>query len=169
MKSFICEICTSTYPASLVNEHHKVPKSLGGSDTSDNLALLCSGCHQGLHSLAYMIVNPKRRQEIDPSVCALFPQELQARKKILEFASLVGKEMALRKEIKKDPMSELRTILELPSLYMDLIKLAGYDMPGKTGRAAGVSRVIRNWIANQLGQKFPLRKAEIEALRKPKN
>ena len=168
MRSFTCEICQDTYPDALVNEHHKVPKSLGGSDTPDNLVLLCSGCHQSLHSVAFMIANPKRRHEIDPALCALFPGDMQKRKKLLEFASLVAKEMVLRKEIKKSPTEEIQVILELPGLYMELIRLAGYDMPGKTGRAAGVSRMIRFWVADQLGRKFPLRKAEIEGMRKPR-
>lgn len=168
MQGFICGICGGTFPDSLKNEHHRVPKSLGGSDDPSNIALLCSGDHQSLHAVAYMIVNPKRRHEVDPAVCALFPSDLRARRKLLELASLVAKEMALRKEIKKNPTEEVRTIVELPVLYMELIRLAGYDMPGKTGRAAGVARLLRFWVADQLVRKFPLRRAEIDALRKPK-
>jgi hypothetical protein len=115
-----------------------------------------------------MIVNPKRRHEVDPATAALFPNDLQAKKKFLEFSSLVAKEMALKKEIKKNPTEEVRTVLELPVLYMELLRLSGYDMPSKTGKAAGVGRIIRFWIADQLSKKFPLRRAEIEALRKPK-
>jgi hypothetical protein len=168
MRMFLCEICRDTVPESLHHAHHKIPKALGGPDTAENRADLCSSCHQNLHTIAYMIINEKRRAEIEPTVISIFPTSLECRKKLMEFAQLVAKEMFLKKETKKAFDEEMRTVLELPGLYMELIKLSGYDMPTATGRPAGVSRVVRNWIADQLIKKFPLKARQIEAVRKAK-
>ena len=168
MICFTCEICEKDSPTTLLNEHHRVPKSLGGTDARNNIAMLDAGCHQNLHALAYMMINPKRQHEVEPTSVAIFPHDPPARKKLLEFAHHVAREMALKKEIKKKPDEEMRTVVELPGLYMELIRLAGYDMPGNTGKPAGVARVIRSTVADMLKQKFPLRREAIEALRKAK-
>jgi hypothetical protein len=115
-----------------------------------------------------MIANPKRSHEVEPTSVAIFPHDLAARKKLLEFAALVAREMVLKKEIKKKPDEEMRTVVELPGLYMELLRLAGYEMPSQLGKPAGVARVIRSTVADMLKQKFPLRREQIESLRKPK-
>jgi hypothetical protein len=164
---FKCEICHKTFPMSLNHEHHKIPKALGGKDTQDNLAQLDNACHNNLHAIAYMLVNQKRRAEIEPTLIAIFPKDLNAQKRMFHLSQLVAREMLLKKEIRKEPDTEIRTSVELPSRYLELIKLAGYDMPHKNGRKAGVSKIIRVAIAEFLAKKFPLRKQEILSLLKP--
>jgi hypothetical protein len=115
-----------------------------------------------------MMLNPKRQHEVEPTSVALFPHDTKARAKLIEFARLVAREMSLRKEIRKAPGEEVRTMIELPGLYLELIRLAGYDMPSAAGKPAGVARVLRTWVAQELMRKFPLRRSEIEAYRKPR-
>lgn len=161
MRSFKCEICTDQFPDSLLNEHHKKPQSLGGTDHPSNVASLCAGCHQALHSISFLILNPKRRHEIDAATISLFPQDGNARQRLLKLASLVAREMALKKEVRKPPREELKVIVTLPSRYLELIKQAGMDMPNRHGRRAGVARVIRHVVAEYLMRKFPSHKGEI--------
>lgn len=165
---FQCEICLKRFPESLNHEHHKIPKSLGGSDDPKNIAQLDNACHNNLHAVAYMIVNPNRRGEIEPTLNAIFPTDSNARKRMLVLSQLVAKEMLLKKEIRKEPSAEIRTTLELPSRYMELIRLAGYDQPHKNGRKAGVNRIIRQAVAEFLCRKFPMRRQEILELLQPR-
>ena len=167
MNFFNCEICAKKFPMSLHHEHHKIPKSLGGSDEKSNLADLCSSCHQHLHAVAFMIVNPNRRQEIEPTLIAIFGADQDARRRMLQFSQMVAKEMILRKEIRKEQSQELRTVVELPSRYVELLRLSGYDQPHASGRKAGVSRVIRKIVAEFLIRKFPAHRIELTALFKP--
>jgi len=166
MQTFTCEICRRVYPVALHHEHHKIPQSLGGPDTPENLASLCQTDHQSLHTIAFMMVNPKRTHEIDPTLISLYPKEAEVRRRLTEFAQLVAREMVLKKEIRKEKSEEIRTVIELPARYLELIKLAGYEMPSSTGRPAGVSRVVRNMVADALAQKFPRCKEEILSLKK---
>lgn len=161
MQAFACEICADPYPVSLLNEHHKKPQALGGTDHPSNIAKLCAGCHQALHSIAHMMVNPKRRHEIDAAAVALFPQDQNARTRLLRLASLVARELVLKKEIRKPPREELKIMVTLPSRYLELIKQAGMDMPNRHGRRAGVSRVLRHVVAEFLMRKFPAHRAEV--------
>ena len=154
------------FPVSLHHEHHKIPQALGGPDTPDNLADLCLTDHQSLHLIAFMLINPKRKHEIDPTLITLYPNDSDTRRRLIEFANLVAKEIVLKKEIRKEKSEEIKTVVELPARYMELIKLAGYDMPHKNGRPSGASRVIRNFVAEALISKFPSCREEINSLRK---
>lgn len=165
---FVCEICQKRFPESLNHEHHKIPKSLGGSDEPQNIAQLDNACHNNLHAVAYMIVNPKRRGEIEPTLNSIFPNDPNSRKRMLILSQLVAKEMLLKKEIRKEPAAEVRTMLELPARYLELIRLAGYDQPHQNGKRAGVNRVIRQAVAEFLTRKFPMRRQEILELLKPR-
>lgn len=161
MKLFRCEICQKQFPESLKHEHHKVPKALGGPDTPANMAALCNADHMHLHAIAHMLVNPRRRHEVDPTVHAIFPQDPHAIRRLLEFANLVAKEMFLRKDIRKPTGAELRTIVELPSRYLELLRLAGIDQPHRNGRPAGVSLVIRRILCDALCRRYPRHRDEI--------
>lgn len=167
MDSFTCEICARQYPESLLNRHHKTPQALGGPDTPENLADLCSGCHQSLHSVAFILANPKRREELEPTVSSLFPNQPEPRRKLLFLAGLVAKEMGLRREIRRDPTEEVRIVVSLPTKYVQLLRLAGYDLQNQRG-PSGVARVIRACVADFLSRKFPTQRADIQTLFKPK-
>lgn len=161
MKSFLCQICRRNFPEALRHEHHKVPKALGGRDTPDNLAELCNADHMHLHAIAYMLINPKRRHEVEPVAASIHPNDPAAIRRLLEFAQLVAREMVLRKEIRKEAGQEIRAVVELPARYMELLRLAGIDQPHKSGRAAGVSLVIRRIVADALMRRYPRERDEI--------
>jgi len=45
-----CEICSYNFK-SILQIHHIVPKSLGGSDELNNLIILCPNCHKIIHAI----------------------------------------------------------------------------------------------------------------------
>lgn len=168
MMAFTCAICGRTFPESLKHEHHVVPKSLGGNDSAENIKFLDHACHNNLHLIAYMLINPKRRHEAEPTIASIFPQDMMSRRRLMEYSAIVAKEMTLKKEIRKDQQAELRTVLELPSRYMELLRLAGYDSPRPNGKRKGIAIIIREMVAQDLCRRFPMLREEILALL-PKN
>lgn len=169
MKSFVCAIHKTTFPESLSHEHHVKPKSLGGSDDSANKKLLCHSCHNNLHLIAYMLVNPKRKQEVEPTLTSIFPGRQDLQKELLSYARFVALEMSLKKETKKDPDQEVRAVIELPARYMELLRLAGHDSPHANGKRRGVHLMIRKFVAEGLAAKYPLLRAEIQKYFHPKS
>jgi hypothetical protein len=168
VEGFNCQICRLPYPESLKHEHHKKPKALGGSDDSANRADLCHTCHNNLHLLAYILLNPKRKQELEPTLNSIFPGKPELQREILAYSKFVAMEMALKKETKKEPDQEVRAVIELPARYMELLRLAGIDSPHINGKRRGVHLMIRKFVAEGLAAKFPLLKAEIVKYYQPK-
>lgn len=167
MEVFRCAICRATYPTSLKHVHHKIPQSLGGTDEPSNLADLCHSDHNNLHLIAYMILNVKRRHEIEPTVMSIYPGNIEARKSLLEYAALVAREMQLKKETKKPEDEEIKIMVEIPGLYRELLKLLGYDRPRPNGKPRGLSSLVRLLIAEALILKFPLMRDKIKRLQNP--
>lgn len=165
MKSFRCRICDEVFPVSLHHEHHKIPKALGGSDEPSNLVDLCQADHNLLHTIAYMLIGKNRKHEVEPTLAAMYPNNPRVQKMVLEYAGYAAREMALKKEIKKDADQEGRTVVELPQRYMELLRLAGYDLPRANGKPVGVSSLIRLILADYLSRKYPMRREEILSLR----
>ena len=102
MQTFICEICQKRFPTDFLHEHHKIPKSLGGSDDKSNIAMLCHSDHNNLHTIAYAMINPKRQHNVDVLVTSIFPTDPNARGRLVNLSMLVAREMSLKKEIKKE-------------------------------------------------------------------
>jgi hypothetical protein len=166
LKTFSCAICSQNFPEALKDEHHKIPQSLGGPDTPDNLVALCKGDHQALHMIAYMILNTERRNEIDPTVMSLHPKNNAAQTKLKEYAAYAAKEMFLKKEIKKDQAEEIRTVVELPHLYLELLRMDGYNHPHANGKPRGVSPLIRWIVADYLAKKFPMKRDAVQKVKR---
>ena len=148
--------------------HHKIPQSLGGLDTPENLVELCNGCHLNLHQIAYMFANPRRHQEVEPTAISIFPDNYAARKRLLELAGLVAREMALKRETKKELDDDVRTVVELPMLYKQLLKLLSFQRLNSLGKPMGLGNLVKNIVADELKRHFPLKSAEIDRMRKKK-
>lgn len=124
---FQCYICLAEKPMDFVNKHHKVPKSLGGSDGPDNLVELCSGCHQDMHVLARMLRNPKRVGEVRSSLQQMHPSGA-AQTRCLDLARLVVESALLSKEqVAADTEREIRVGLKLKRPYRDALQLIARD------------------------------------------
>ncbi len=92
IKTFNCYACRTETPEAFGHEHHKIPQAAGGTDK--DIVLLCSGCHNYSHSVAYAVLNPKRRNEIDNLL--LYFKDEDTRARIAELAYTVAKEMTLK-------------------------------------------------------------------------
>ena len=109
-----------------------------------------------------MLVNPKRKHEVEPTLASIFPGQPNLQREILSYARFVAQEMVLKKETRKEPHQEVRAVIELPARYMELLRLAGHDSPHANGKRRGVNLMIRKFVAEGLAAKFPLLKAEIQ-------
>lgn len=111
-----------------------------------------------------MMINPKRRQEAEPTAISIFPLDAKARRLLLEFSGLVAKEMALKKEIRKNPTDESRVTLELSQAHLELLRLWGRDNPNPNGKPRGVANSIRQILTAALVKAYPLKKHALENL-----
>ncbi len=124
---FTCYICETQAPIDFVNEHHKVPKSLGGRDTKDNLVQLCAGCHQNMHTIARMMRNPKRAGEVRSSLHVMFPGGKE-QQRCVELANLVIRsQVTKREQAETDEEREIRVNLKLTRPYRDALQLIARD------------------------------------------
>jgi hypothetical protein len=110
-----------------VNSHHKVPKSMGGTDAPDNKVNLCPGCHQEMHAVARMMRNPKRVGEVKTALNMAFPGP-QAQARCVELAQLECRSKILnRAAVEADTEREIGVALKLKKPYRDALQLIARD------------------------------------------
>ena len=149
MDSFVCYICHAQKTRDFVHKHHKVPKSLGGSDLPDNLLDLCSGCHADTHTLARMMRNPKRVGEVRSAVQSMFPQgDMQAR--CVELANLANRSTVMSADQKAlDADREIGIGLKLKKPYRDALQLIARD------RGLSMANYTRKIIEDNIRRVYP--------------
>lgn len=149
MGSFTCYICRAQKTTDFVHKHHKVPKSLGGSDLPDNLLDLCSGCHADMHTLARMMRNPKRVGEVRSAVQSMFPQgDVQTR--CIELANLANRSTVMSAEQKAlDEDREIGVGLKLKKPYRDALQLIARD------RGLSMANYTRKIIEDHIRNVYP--------------
>ncbi len=132
-----------------VNEHHKVPKSLGGKNTPDNLVKLCPGCHQSMHTIARMMRNPKRVGEVRTALQITFPGP-QAQTRCVELAQLECRSRALKRaEVEADTEREIGVGLKLKRPYRDALQLIARD------RKLSMANYTRKIMEEHIRSVFP--------------
>jgi hypothetical protein len=146
---FVCYICHAQKSVDFVHKHHKVPKSLGGSDLPDNLLELCSGCHADMHTLARMMRNPKRVGEVRSAVQSMFPQgDVQAR--CVELANLANRSTVMSAGQKAlDADREIGVGLKLKKPYRDALQLIARD------RGLSMANYTRKIIEDHIRRVYP--------------
>jgi hypothetical protein len=120
METVSCYCCPmgNITPKSFAHQHHKIPQAAGGTDK--DLVWLCAGCHAYTHSIAYMILNPKRTKDVS-SALLFFKDPLQ-QKRIAELANLVAQEMAMKADGLKD-LEDLEKPVSFTLRKEDYLKL----------------------------------------------
>jgi hypothetical protein len=104
MTIFQCYICAEKFPSIHKHTHHKIPRSLGGKDTPDNLVELCPQCHDLLHNIAYKLVSKKYSVSfLEDMIKFVYKDNNAANKKCMELAFLVRDEIIQAKESEKNP------------------------------------------------------------------
>ena len=132
-----------------VNRHHKIPKSLGGTDAPDNLLNLCSGCHQDMHALARMMRNPKRVGEVRTAVQQMYPQG-DAQGRCVELAQLVIRSKVMTAESAvSDADREIGIGLKLKKPYRDALQLIARD------RGLSMAKYVRKIIEGHIRNVYP--------------
>ncbi len=148
--TFVCWICHGEHPLDFVNRHHKVPKSLGGADTPDNLLNLCSGCHQDMHVVARMMKNQKKVGNVKGALQSKFPQAAtQAR--CMELAALVNRSSVMSAEqVVADASREIAVGLKLTKPYRDALQLIARD------RKLSMANYTRKIIEGHIRSVYPV-------------
>jgi hypothetical protein len=82
-----CGVCKEIYNIDLLETHHKIPRSLKGSDDPSNLIDLCAICHTSIHTLARLLKK-------DPGKAAAFlydnyGDDLETHKFITQLAKVI--------------------------------------------------------------------------------
>jgi hypothetical protein len=82
-----CGVCGKTYNVDLLETHHKIPRSLKGTDDPSNLIDLCAICHTSIHSLARLLKK-------DPGKSSAFlydnyGDDLETHKFIIQLAKVI--------------------------------------------------------------------------------
>ena len=120
-KVFNCYACRKEYPTAFGHQHHLIPQAAGGTDK--DIVWLDSGCHAMAHSLAYMVMNPKRITELDQALTHFTDED--HRQKMAELANTVAQEMLAKSEgdkmgivVKKKVLIELEETEHLRYLTM---------------------------------------------------
>lgn len=146
---FTCYICSAEKPLDFVNKHHKVPKSLGGRDTRDNLIELCPGCHQEMHVIARMMRNPKRVGEVRTALQTTFPGPV-AQSRCVELAQLECRSKVLKRaEVDADVEREIAVGLKLKKPYRDALQLIARD------RKMSMANYARKIMEGHIKSVFP--------------
>lgn len=94
-------MCQNIFPNIHRHDHHKVPRSLGGSDSPANLVSLCPQCHDLLHNVAYKMISKKVSTiTLEDMVRMTYEGDMASVKRSWELASLVRDELIKNKESK---------------------------------------------------------------------
>lgn len=101
---FQCYVCRDQFPSIHRHTHHKVPQSLGGKDTPDNLVDLCPQCHDLLHSIAYKLVSKKYSISfLEDMSKMVYKGDMSAVQRSMGLSVLVRDEIITAKETEKSP------------------------------------------------------------------
>lgn len=141
-----CAICAQEMPIELINEHHVIPASRGGSDNASNFAGCCSGCHQNAHRVAEMIVNSKREKA---EQTARMVYEGEAYTRFMYFVTQI-----VESEYLEFKVEESTLIIKLPTEAYRRLKNLAYERrhPG-TNRRVGATRLGREIVLQYLESK----------------
>lgn len=149
--TFKCEVCADVCPSIHQHIHHKVPKSLGGTDDPSNLANLCPQCHNLLHNIAYKLVSKKVSITMLEDMAAIvYEQDLTKVKKCLELAMLVRDEIIKSKEVDKDPNEYTEITIKLKLKHKKLI----HDWAKQCNLS--LERFVRSILLKSISDKYSI-------------
>lgn len=156
MDIFVCGCCANKFPTIHKNTHHKMPRSLGGKDTPDNLVELCPSCHDALHAIAYKMLSKKiSPTQISDSLALIFLNNRKAQDICLGLATNVRNAQILVNEegLSPDHLVQIGTTLRK---YFKPLIMSRY-------RELNLSQesYIRMLILNDLIKRFNLNKISL--------
>jgi hypothetical protein len=147
---FVCWCCAQPFPDIYRNVHHRIPESLGGKSSVDNLVDLCAGCHDALHAVAQKMLNKRISPgQISDFLGLIFKNEQAAAKKCYELASFVREAYLKTGEtgLSENHLVSIQTVLR--KIHKDLVSIRC--------RETGVTQeqYLRHLILLDLKTKYP--------------
>ena len=163
---FNCYICNLVFHEALLNEHHIVPKSAGGTDDPLNKFSLCTGCHQSMHMVAYALMNPKRAGSANDIAMSLFPNAPARRERLFKLALTVAKSFIDKKEnVPKSASEAFReepVTFTIPNKYKHALQLLARETTNpKTGKPMSLGLYLRLVVFKHLVLKLPALNTEL--------
>lgn len=169
-KHFICEAHLLRTSVVQKDYHHKVPQEAGGSDSAENIAILCSGCHQLIHRLAMMLSSFKSTSKDSPfEVATEYARSINEKNatdaviKLLEFAQLVAQYRVLKADKMIAPPDAGITTVDIPNNLKVAFKQIAKDIKRGDGRSIGMSNLATVGVLNMIGTHRPELKEEADA------
>lgn len=163
---FICGICKKQYDDALVNYHHRVPRSYGGSDDPSNLRVLCPSCHQSLHRVAEHIVNPNKAglaADLVRSYCSESCADPQSAGPVMMDLAKCAAEYELkvnRGELKTSPWAEKVVSVAVPARFKTAFEVACRKKKC-FGRQGSMQSVLESLILNIVAAESPELRMEV--------
>jgi hypothetical protein len=126
---FQCGCCGETLPRMHMHTHHKIPRSVGGPDTRENLIDLCPGCHDALHNAAYkMLKKGVSHGQVVDALTIIYKENRKALDLCLKLATNVRDAMIKSAEAGIDPDQLVNVTTTLRKRYKDLLALKCKEM-----------------------------------------
>lgn len=151
MYLFKCDVCLDSFPNIHLHVHHKIPKSLGGTDNASNLANLCPQCHDLLHNVAYKLNSRKVSETmLEDMVAVVYDRDLNKIRRCFELAKLVRDELVKSKESIKDPNDYAEITIKLRLKHKRLIH--------EWAKSCNISleRFIRSILLKSISDKYSI-------------
>lgn len=165
---FICEGHLLKTSVVQKDYHHKVPQEAGGSDSHENIAAMCTGCHQLVHRLAMMLSSFKGSKHSPFDVAmeyAVTINKEQANRVVaalLMFAQLVAQYRVMKADNKIATPDGGIVSADMPHKFKVAYKQIARDIKRGDGRSIGMSNLATLSILNTVATHFPDLKEEID-------
>jgi hypothetical protein len=159
---FICEAHQKKTSVVQKDYHHKIPQEAGGSDSAENIAILCTGCHQLIHRLAMMLSSFKSKTKQSPfEVAREYAHEINEPNseavvlKLLEFAQLVAQYRVMKADKAIAPIDGGIVSGDMPNEFKIAFKQISKEIKRGDGRSIGMSNLTTVAILNIVSKHRP--------------
>ena len=146
--SFICDVHLLEVEYASLDRHHRIPEECGGPTTIENMAYLCTGCHQLLHRLAVMMMTSKAKTKKSPLASAesyaqrINPKDMKSVVvNILTLAQLVTLYKIQKSENTIAPPDAAIVLADMPNLFKQAFKEVAWEIKRGDGRGIGMANL----------------------------
>lgn len=146
--SFLCDVHLLEVEYASLDRHHRIPEECGGPTTIENMAYLCTGCHQLLHRLAVMMMASKAKTKKSPLESAeSYAQRINPKDKqavvvnILMLAQLVTMYKIQKAENVLAPPDASIMLADMPNEFKVAFKQIAWEIKRGDGRGIGMANL----------------------------
>jgi hypothetical protein len=146
--NFLCDCHALEVEYASLDRHHRVPEECGGPTTVDNMAYLCTGCHQLLHRLALMMMASKAKTKKSPLEAAeSYAQRVNPSNRqivvvnLLTLAQLVTMYKIQKSENEIAPPDSGIVLADMPNEFKQVFKQIAWEIKRGDGRGIGMANL----------------------------